>query len=147
MQENLHPQHLPKSKHSKQVKDCIKMEKQTKVGRLVDDAKEYVDLRIDSFKLQMVESLSTLFSKGIGFVLMILLVALGLIMFTVALTLLLAQLIGSVIWALVIMGTLLCLVAVLIYLRRDAMFGNSMVAMFSNMFFPTDQNSDANATK
>lgn len=123
------------------------MEKQTKIGRLVDDAKEYVDLRIDSFKLQMVESMSTLFSKGIGFVLMVLMMALALIMFTVALTLLLAQWIGSVIWALVIMGTLLCLAATLIYLLRDRLFGDSMVAMFSKMFFSPDQNSDIDATK
>lgn len=123
------------------------MEKQTKFGRLFDDGKEYVDLRIDTFKLQMVESLSTLFSKGIGFILMVLMVALGAIMFTVALTLLLASWIGSLIWSLVIMGTALCLVAVLIYLRRDTLFGDSMVAMFSKMFFSTDQNTTTDATK
>ncbi len=123
------------------------MEKQTKVGRLLEDLKDYTDLRIDLVKLQLVESISTLFSKGIGFVLMLMLMALGLIMLTVAFTLLLSAWIGSLIWAFVIMGCFFALVAVVVYLMRDRLFGGSMVAMFNKMFFSPNNKEDKDATK
>ncbi len=123
------------------------MEKQTKLGRLLEDLKDYADLRMDLVKLQIVENVSTLFSKGIGFVLMLLLMALGLIMLTVAFTLLLSAWIGSLIWAFVIMGCFFVLVAVIVYQMRDRLFGGSMVAMFNKMFFSTDNKEDQNATK
>ena len=102
---------------------------------LFEDIKYYIDLRVQRAKLTVVEHLSTLFSKAISFVLVILFALLALLTLTGALIAALATWINSVIWAFVIVGGVYLILAVIMYAQREKMFTGSMVKMFSKMFF------------
>ena len=111
------------------------MEKSGKGEQIVKELKTYVNLKIDAFKLTAVEQLSLLFSRGLSVVVAILMIGMALLMFTVAVTLLLGEWIGSVLWAVVIMGLLFTLCGLMLFARREHLFSDSMVRMFSRMFF------------
>lgn len=102
---------------------------------LFDDIKYYIDLRVQRVKLAVVEHLSTLFSKAISFVLMILFAMLALLTLTGALIAALSTWLNSIIWAFVIVGGVYVILAIVMYAMREKMFAGSMVKMFSKMFF------------
>ncbi len=106
------------------------------VRRIADDVASYVNLKIDALKLDTVENLSVAFSNAFGVVMFIILGGMGLLFFTGVLTYLLGLLIGSMIWAVVIMGAIFSIAAVVVLVNRQKMFADSMVRMFGRMFFP-----------
>lgn len=103
--------------------------------RIVEDLTRYVNLKVDATKLDLVENLSIAFSNAFGIVIFIVLGGMGLMFFTGVLTYLLGLLIGSMLWASVIMGSLFMIAAIVIMSIRQKMFTNPMVRMFSRMFF------------
>ncbi len=104
-------------------------------GRIADDVANYAGLRIDAFKLDAVEKLSLVFSNAFGVVMCIVLGSIGLLFFTGIATWLLGALLGSLLWASVIMGSLFVAAAVVVLVNRQRMFADQMVALFSRMLF------------
>ena len=102
---------------------------------LFEDIKYYIDLRVQRVKLTVVEHLSTLFSKAIAFVLMILFALLALLTLTGALIAAMSVWLNSVIWAFLIVAALYIILAVIMFALREKMFAGTMVSMFSKMFF------------
>ena len=102
---------------------------------IAEELISYVNLRIDSFKLSLVENLSVLLSGGFGIFIFIIFLSVALMCFIAALTVLLAELIGSVLWALLIVGGVFLIISVIAFVLRDKLIVNSMVRMFSRMFF------------
>lgn len=111
------------------------METEMKTDQITQQISEYVNLRTDAFKLKMAEDLSTTLSSMFGVLLFVLLVTVAGLFFTTALTLWLAMLIGSLTWALVIMGALLLIASAVVFVRRDRLITDALVAMFCRKFF------------
>lgn len=109
---------------------------------IAEELISYVNLRIDSFKLSLVENLSVLLSGGFGIFIFIIFLSVALMCFIAALTVLLAELIGSVLWALLIVGGVFLIISVIAFVLRDKLIVNSMVRMFSRMFFEKNDDDD-----
>lgn len=95
----------------------------------------YLNMRIDAFKLSMVENLSILVSDGFGILIFILLLSVAVLSFIAAFTVWLAEVIGSPVIALLIVGGAFLIVSIVVFMLRSRLIVNSMVRMFSRMFF------------
>jgi len=101
-----------------------------------DEAKEYVDARVDDVKLRLVRGLSISVSKLLGLILLLGVVSAFLLVASFGLLLLLAE------WtkisyglAAVIVAAILLLLCILIFVFRDKMFQGSFVRLFVKLFF------------
>lgn len=109
---------------------------------LAGSAKEYMDMRIDSFKLKMVESLSLLFSKIVYVLLLIVVLGIAVALLASALSWYLGELLNSrAIGALITAGVFI-LFAIVIILKRKNLLIDSMVKMFIPMFFEKNNLTD-----
>jgi nitrate reductase gamma subunit len=114
-----------------------------KFENLADSAKEYLDMRLDAIKLQLVENLSLLFSRIVSVSLLIIFIGIALAFLASAFSWWIGDLLGSKAAGTVITGGIFLLLALILYFRRRKLFINSMVAMFSKMFFePVDKISE-----
>ena len=114
------------------------MENNTEQGRaerIVAEVTSYVNMRIDAFKLALVENLSMLSSNMLALMISGLLMFMALALFTFAIVYWLNLLVGSIIWAVVITGALYLIIAVIFFALRNKLLSDKMVRMFSNMFF------------
>lgn len=110
--------------------------------QLKNDIKQYVDLRIKKFKLNLVEQLSLIFGKVLSLVVVILLAGIALMLLTGAMVVLLEMWIGSWLLSFVILGAVYIIVALLFYFKREAMFSGAMIKTFSKMMFEPKDDDD-----
>ncbi|MCD7970345.1 MAG: phage holin family protein [Alistipes sp.] len=103
-------------------------------GRIADDVKQYVNMRIASVKLAMVEGLSRISGNAVRILVFLFLCLMGLLALGVALIASLATVVGGTAIAALIVGIVLIIVALLVLMAKK-LFINPMVAMFSEMFF------------
>ena len=101
--------------------------------RTVEDLKDYASLRADSIRLSLIDNLSTLFNPLFGVFVLILLAGIGTVFFAVALTWVLGLLIGSMLYSILIMGTLFMILAAIVYAKRNNLVVNQSVQMLSKM--------------
>ena len=101
--------------------------------RTVEDLKDYASLRADSIRLSLIDNLSTLFNTLFGVFVLILLAGIGTVFFAVALTWVLGLLIGSMLYSILIMGTLFLILAAIVYAKRNNLVVNQSVQMLSKM--------------
>lgn len=107
---------------------------------LANSVKEYIDMRIDSFKLRMVESLSLLFSKIIYALLLIVILGIAAALMASALSWYLGDILNSRAAGSLITAGIFILLAIVIILKRKTFFINTMVKMFIPIFFePTNK--------
>lgn len=104
-----------------------------RVGQSFRDLKEYAALRVESFRLSLIENLATLFNSLFGIFVLSVLIGIAIIFFAIALTWLLGIALGSVLLAIVLMGCLFLLLAVIIYLVRGKLIINQSVRLLSRM--------------
>lgn len=119
------------------------MESNEHSGRTEQLAKEvasYVNMRIDAFKLNMVENLSLFFSSALGLMLFAIFASMAMLLFTAAFTYWLGVMIGSMTIAILLVGVLFLIIAFLIFALRHRLIADQMVRMFSRMFFNSDNN-------
>lgn len=88
---------------------------------------------LDRFRLSLIDNLSTFVSTLFSVFVLIVLAGIGAMFFAVALTWLLGMLIGSMLAAILIMGSLFVLLALIVYGRRKRLILNQTVRMFSRM--------------
>ncbi len=119
-----------------------KNEQTNRVERFIDNIDRYINLRIDAFKLAMVENLSTLAGNILGIVIFLLLALIALLLLTAAATWAIGILIGSMIGALLIMAAVYLIIGGIVLANRQKLFSNRMVRMFSRMFFEHNNNRD-----
>lgn len=109
---------------------------------LTGSAKEYLDMRLDSFKLKMVENLSLLFSKILYTLLLIIILGIAAAFMASALSWYLGDLLNSrVAGSLIVAGVFILLALVILYNRKKILL-DSMVKMFIPMFFESDTLTD-----
>lgn len=104
-----------------------------RVGQSFRDLKEYAALRVESFRLSLIENLATLFNSLFGIFVLSVLIGVAIIFFAIALTWLLGIALGSVLLAIVLMGCLFLLLAVIVYLVRGKLIINQSVRLLSRM--------------
>lgn len=104
-----------------------------RVGPSFRDLKEYAALRVESFRLSLIENLATLFNSLFGIFVLSVLIGIAIIFFAIALTWLLGIALGSVLLAIVLMGCLFLLLAVIVYLVRGKLIINQSVRLLSRM--------------
>ena len=99
-----------------------------RIERAALDAKDYAMWSLDRFRLSLIDNLATFVST-----LFSVLAGIGAMFFAAALTWLLGMLIGSMLAAILIMGGLFVLLALIVYGRRKRLILNQTVRMFSRM--------------
>lgn len=104
-----------------------------RVGQSFRDLKEYAALRVENFRLSLIENLATLFNSLFGIFVLSVLIGIAIIFFAIALTWLLGIALGSVLLAIVLMGCLFLLLAVIVYLVRGKLIINQSVRLLSRM--------------
>jgi hypothetical protein len=112
---------------------------------LVEQVTEFLQLQLAATKLTAIELLSLTLSYGFGVLLAIGAAMLALMFFLGAITLLIAQAIGSLEWAMIIAAIVFAIVGIVAYCLREQMITDTLVRRFAQMFFATDneQNNDA----
>ena len=111
---------------------------------LVEQVTEFLQLHLAATKLSAIELLSLTLSYGFGVLLAIGAAMLALMFFLGAITLLIAQAIGSLEWAMIIAAIVFAIVGIAAYCLRERMMTDTLVRRFAQMFFATDneQNND-----
>ena len=118
------------------------MNRNTDRASIAEELVSYVNMRIDSFKLSLVENLSVLLSGTFGILIFVLFLSVALMCFIAALTVLLAEAVGSLLWALLIVGGAFLIISVIAFVLRDKLIADRMVKMFSRMFFEKSDDDD-----
>ncbi len=102
-------------------------------------AKEYLDLKIDEYKLRGVEGLSTLFNTVLVVTVTAIVAGVALQMLGLAAGYALGELIGSTALGFCIMGVLFLLVVLMLYLMRKKLFINQLIKIFIKLFFDKNE--------
>ena len=112
---------------------------------LVEQLTEFLQLQLAATKLTAIELLSMTLSYGFGVLLALGAAMLALMFFLGAITLLIAQAIGSLEWAMIIAAIVFAIVGIVAYCLREQIITDTLVRRFVQMFFATDneQNNDA----
>ena len=77
-----------------------------RIGQTAQDLNEYASLRVDSFRLSLIDNLSTFFNSLFGVFILIVLLGIATTFFAIALTWVLGIALGSMLLAIVLMGCL-----------------------------------------
>lgn len=106
--------------------------------KLLEDIKEYVDLRLEEFKLRTAKGLSVSLGQLLAMILVLLVVFVVLIALAGGLVILIGKGIGSYAGgAFIVAGIFACLAAVLFALR-GRIFSDSFVGLILGIFFEDD---------
>ena len=106
-----------------------------KAAEIKDSAKEYLDMRISAFKLQVIEHLSLIASKILLYVLIFILLSIALFFMGSTFSLWLGELLNSNSAGALITASIFLIACLIVFMMRRKLFVNSMVSMFSKMFF------------
>lgn len=110
------------------------MEIKQNFDNLTDDIKEYIALKSDSVKLQIVENLSLVSSDIFSYLIFFSFIFVSFLFLLFALMLFIAQYLGLLYSSLVI-GVFLAIIALVIFVNRKYIFGDMFVNRFCKMFF------------
>jgi len=105
------------------------------VQGLRNDIKEYINLKVDEYKLRGVEGLATLTSKAIFLVLSTMIGGVVLQLAGLALALLVSQLVGNMALGFAIVALLFAVVLAVMFAARKRLFVNRLVKMYIGLFF------------
>lgn len=113
------------------------------LNRGLDDIKQtiqdYVNLRVDEFKLKGVENLSILTAKAIVILIATMLGAVILQLLGFAIAFLIGEVIGSTAAGFGITAVLFATALCIIYAKRNTLFLNRMVRLYAKMFFSNNK--------
>jgi len=100
--------------------------------------KEYLDLKLDQAKLKATDSLSMAFGTLLSYILLISVAVIVLVTFAFGVILLIGKLLDNYALGAFIVCALFAIVLVVLWLRRDKMFRNKFVKLFSKQETYTD---------
>ncbi len=109
--------------------------------RLTDETREYINLRIDSTKLYMIEALSLLVGNLLSHTLFFVFLFITLIFMLAALMFLLSTIVGFMFSALIVSFISLG-IGIIIYMNRKKLFADIMVNSLCKLFFPKNEIND-----
>lgn len=108
--------------------------------KLVADTKEYLDIRYNLLKLELLEKLSRIISLMVLFIVTAVLVLCVLVYFSLALIFWLKELTGSFIVSFLIVGGVFAVICAVVVLCKDRFFINPIVRHLSSILFNNDKN-------
>lgn len=100
-----------------------------------NEVKEYINLKVDEYKLRGVEGLATLTGKAIFFLLSTMIGGVVLQLAGLALALLVSQLVGNMALGFAIVALLFAVVLAMLFVARKRLFVNRLVRMYIGLFF------------
>ena len=109
-----------------------------RIGQTAQDLKEYASLRVDSFR-SLIDNLSSFFNSLFGVFILIVLLGIATTFFAIALTWVLGIALGSMLLAIVLMGCLFVVFAIIVYALRRKLIINQTVRMLSGMVHDMSQ--------
>lgn len=112
------------------------------IEQTASDSVDYMKLRLDKFKLQILGNMSVVLGKIFAIFIVVLLLFGAIIFFSATLVFWMVQLFGSFIIATLIVAGLYLLAAILVYSLRESIFVNPTVGMLSKEFFKKDKDYD-----
>lgn len=119
------------------------MENDSRLGEVAETAREYVNLKIDQYKLKGVENLSIISNKTLVILIATMLGAVILQLIGFAFAFFIGELVGSTALGFIIMALIFGVVLWLIYAKRDTLFIDKMVRMYMKMFFSNNKNRES----
>lgn len=106
-----------------------------RLGEIQETAKEYINLRLDEYKLKGVENFSLLSNRILVILVATMLGAVMLQLLGFAFAFLIGELIGSTALGFAIMSVIFGCILAIIYAKRETLFTNRMIRMYMKMFF------------
>ena len=113
-----------------------------KIIDIKESVKEYLDMRISAVKLQIVEHLSIIMARIVFYVLLFVLFSIALFFIGSTFSLWMGELVGSEAAGALITASIFLAICLIIFFMRKKIFVNSMVGMFSKMFFEQRDDDD-----
>ncbi|MBP3331393.1 MAG: hypothetical protein J6K90_02330 [Tidjanibacter sp.] len=111
----------------------------SRVDGLLSDLKEYVNLRTDAIKLQVIEGISVICGRLLGVMIAVMVGVVAILIFVAAIVVILSWLLDSLFWAFIIVGACLSMVALWLYALRDRLFVDSFVKSLCSLLFADGQ--------
>jgi len=102
---------------------------------ITDSAKEYVNLKMDEYKLRGVEGLSTLFNTVLFIIIAAIIAGVALQMLGLAAGYAIGEATGSTALGFTVMGVLFIIAVSILYLFRKRLFINQLIRIFIKLFF------------
>lgn len=116
------------------------MNENTREG-LEDEVREYVQLRMDAFKLKCIDHVSTLIGLFFSYAVVLFFLGLAFLSFLVLILLALAGWMGWLV-VLAMAGAGMAVAAFAVYLCRKRLFADAMVGVLCQMFFENKKGDD-----
>lgn len=107
----------------------------SRLEELAGAAREYVDIRLDEYRLKGVENFSIISNRALVILIVTMLGAVILQLLGFALAFFIGNIFGSTALGFTIVALLLACTLAIIYAKRDTMFTNRMIRMYMKMFF------------
>ena len=109
-----------------------------KLGSLEQSVKEYVNLRVDEYKYKGVENFSIISNKTLVVLVAVMLGAVILQLAGFAIAFMIGEFIGSTAAGFGIVALLFVIGLLFIYMKRDTLFLQKMLRLYSRMFFGSE---------
>ena len=106
---------------------------------LTSEVKEYLEMRVDRFKLRAVDNLSTLFNKILVVGIILILAGIAFAFLAAAFSRWVGAQLNSPLLGAVITGSIFLFLALMLFLKRNTLFTDSMVKMFIKLFFENEK--------
>ena len=119
-----------------------KMSNPDPVKGLSDEAREYLDLRLDDVKLRTVRGLSVAMSRIVTTIVILSVASALLLVLSFGLILLLCKLMNDYAVSALLVAAVLLITFAVLFLARKSLFKNTFVPMFVKMFFPEDSRNE-----
>jgi hypothetical protein len=113
-----------------------------KIVDIKESVKDYLDMRISALKLQIIEHLSIIMARIVFYVLLFVLLSIALFFIGSTFSLWMGELVGSEAAGALITASIFLVICLIIFFMRKKIFVNSMVGMFSKMFFEQRNDDD-----
>ncbi|MFA5713283.1 MAG: hypothetical protein WC960_03800 [Bacteroidales bacterium] len=115
----------------------------THIEDIAEEAKNYIELRIEHLKLKIVEALSSIVSKLSVLLIALLLIIIAIAFLAVALNLYLSALFNSNITGALTTALIFIVIAIIVLLFRNRLFVNSLTSLFSAQILESPLNRDS----
>ena len=109
------------------------------LGDIKQTVQDYVNLRIDEYKLKGIENMSILSAKTLVILIATMLGAVILQLLGFAAAFLIGEIVGSTAAGFGITAVLFAIVLYIVYIKRNTLFLNRMVRLYAKMFFNSNR--------
>ena len=106
---------------------------------VADTAVEYLNIKIDEYKIKTVENLSLLTNKILVALVATMLGTVTLLLLGVALAFVIGAMTGSIAWGFIIVAILFAEALLMVYISRKTLFLSKMKQMYMKMFFGSNR--------